>query len=146
MPFEGYTTKDVECYPLLASGPTPASGATAWAWGSWLELVPVNTIASNFVITHLVALEDPVAAIDTRHQAVFQLATGLAGSEVVIASIPVTYLIDSAVGHLAPWIFPLPAPRYVAANARISIRCTDSIASARTYGGCKIVYIKLPYI
>lgn len=145
MSFLGYTTKNVECYPLAASGPTCASPATAWTWGTWVELVPINTITVDFVITHLVALEDPVAALDTRHQTVFQLGIGTAGSEVVIASIAVTWLIDSAAGHLAPWSFPLPVPRKVAANSRVAIRCTDSIAAIRTYGGCKIIYVRLPY-
>lgn len=145
-PYAGYTTKDVECYPLAAAGPTVASLVTAWAWNStWTQLVPVSTIAVDFVITHFIALEDPVAAVDARHQVVFQIGTGTAGSEVVRASIPVTYLIDSAVGHLAPWIFPLAIPRQIAANSRVAIRVTDSIAAIRTYGGCKIVYIRLPY-
>jgi len=145
MSFLGYTTKDIKCYPLAASGPTVASPATAWAWGSWVELVPANAITVDFVITHLIALEDPVAAVDVRHQAVFQIGIGSAGAEVAIISIPVTYLIDSAVGHLAPWVFPLPAPRKVNANSRVAVRVTDSIAAVRTYGGCKIVYIELPY-
>jgi len=146
MSYLGYTTKNIECYPLAASGPTVASPATAWAWGSWVEIVPANTITSDFVITHLIALEDPATpAVDTRIQTVFQLGIGDAGSEVVIISIPVTFLIDSKVGHVAPWIIPLPVPRKVAANSRVAIRVTDSVATAFTYGGCKIVYIKLNY-
>ena len=145
MSFLGYTTKDVECYPLAASGPTVASPATAWTWGSWVEIVPGNTMTVDFVITHFVALEFPTAAVDTRHQTVFQLGVGAAGSEVAIISIPVTWLIDSAVGHLAPWIFPLPTPRKITANSRVAIRVAHSAAVASTFGGCKIVYVKLPY-
>jgi len=145
MSYLGYTTKNIKCYPLAASGPTVASPATAWQWGSWVELVPAGTITVDFVITHFVLLEDPVAAVDARHQAVFELGVGASGSEVAIIDIPVTYLIDSAVGHLAPWIIPLPVPRKVNANSRVAIRCTDSIAAIRTYGGVKIVYIELPY-
>jgi len=145
MSFLGYTTKDIKCYPNAAAGPTIASPATAWAWSGWTELVPADTITSDFVITHVVLLEDPVAAVDTRHQMVIELGVGGAGSEDTIVSIPVTYLIDSAVGHTAPWVIPLPVPRKVSANSRVSIRVTDSVAAARTYGGVKIVYIELPY-
>lgn len=147
MAYDGYTTKEIECYPLLAAGPTCASVATAWTWpASWTELVPVNTITSNFVIVAFVALEFPTGSTDTRHQTLFQIGTGSAGSEVAIASIPVTWLIDSTVGHLSPWVFPLAIPRYVAANLRVAIRVTDEMAVAYTYGGCKIMYIRMPYV
>lgn len=147
MTYLGYTTKAIECYPLSAAGPTIVSSATAWAWpASWTELVPVNTIAVDFVITHFIALEFPTGSVDARHQTLFQIGTGTAGAEVVIASIPVTWLIDSAVGHLSPWIFTLAVPRKVTANLRVAIRVTDEMAVAYTYGGCKIMYIRLPYV
>lgn len=97
------------------------------------------------MVTHLVALEDPVAAVDTRQQVVFQLGVGSPASEVPIVSIPVTYYIDSAVGHLAPWVFPLPSPRFVSGLSRVAIRCTDNISAIRSYGPVKIVYNPLPY-
>ena len=147
MPYEGYTTKEIECYPLAAAGPTVVSSATAWAWpASWTELVPVNTITAAFAIIGFTALEFPTGSIDARHQTLFQIGTGAAGSEVVVASIPVSWYIDSAVGHCSPWVFPLAVPRYAAANLRVAIRVTDEMAVAYTYGGCKIMYIKLPYV
>lgn len=147
MAYLGYTTKEIKCYPLLAAGPTVASVATAWTWpASWTQLVPVNTITSNFVIVGFVALEFPTASVDSRHSTLFQIGTGTAGAEVVIASISVTWLIDSLVGHLSPWVFCLPVPRYVTANLRVAIRVTDEMAVAYTYGGCKIMYIELPYV
>ncbi len=47
---------DHDVYPVLASGPDPATGSTAWTWGSWVELVPVNTITTPFAIEGLTAL------------------------------------------------------------------------------------------
>lgn len=147
MAYLGYTTKEIECYPILAAGPTVVSTAVAWTWpASYTQLVPVNTIAVDFVITHFVTLEFPTASLDARHQTLFQIATGTAGAEVNIASIPVTWLIDSLVGHLSPWIFPLVVPAYVVANKRVAIRVTDEMAVAYTYGGCKIMYIRMPYV
>lgn len=147
MPYLGYTTKEIECYPLAAPGPTIVSSATAWAWpAAWTELVPVNTIAVDFVITHFISLEFPTGSTDVRHQTLFQIGTGTAGAEVVVASIPVTWLIDSGVGHLSPWMFPLVVPRQVIANKRVAIRVTDEMAVAYTYGGCKIMFIRLPFV
>ena len=147
MAYEGYTTKEIKCYPLAAAGPTIVSSATAWAWpAAWTELVPVNTIASNFVIISFTSLEFPTASLDARHQTLFQIGTGAAASEVAVVSIPVSWYIDSGVGHCSPWVFPIVVPRYVALNTRVAIRVTDEMAVAYTYGGCKIMYIELTYV
>jgi len=146
MAYNGYTTKEIKCYPVLAAGPTIVSSATGWTWpASWTELVPASTITSNFAIIGLTALEFPTASTDARHQTIIQIGTGAAISEVVIASIPISWYIDSGVGHCSPWIFPLVIPRYVVANLRVAIRCTDEMAVAYTYGGVKIMYVELPY-
>jgi len=147
MAYLGYTTKEIECYPLAAAGPNVVSSGVAWGWpAAWTELVPVNQIAVDFVITHFISLEFPTAATDVRHQTLFQIGTGLAGFEVLRVSIPVTWYIDSGVGHCAPWVFCLPIPRQIDANSRVAIRVTGEIALAATYGGCKIMYIRLPYV
>jgi hypothetical protein len=134
------TTRNYKSYPAAAAGVTAASGTSAWTFGSWVELVPVNTITSIFYIAALIGLEEPTAPVDVRHEVVAEIGTGAGGSEVVIISIPVDTFIDSAVGHLASWYLMLPEPKEVAANTRIAVRVADEEAAARTYGPFKIFY------
>ena len=49
----GYTVKDIKVYPDGSAGVSCSSTATAWQWGSWVELVPASTITNDFVITHV---------------------------------------------------------------------------------------------
>jgi len=46
-----------ECYPTLASGVTVTGAAGAWTNGAYVEIIPANTVTSDFDI-HFVSIED----------------------------------------------------------------------------------------
>ena len=146
---ETYTTSLVKSYPYLATGVNITSSVTAWTWpASWTELVPANAITNVIDINAITCIE-PVAegtSLDVTYQGVIQIGKGTAGAEVSIISIPVTFLIDTKAEHIPfKMIFTLPIPVRVAANTRIAIRVTDSLAGALTWGPIKIQYIKGVY-
>lgn len=138
----GYTNIEVKCYPLASSGPTIASGATAWAFGSWVEVVPVNTITVDFMLYAVVCFIAPTAAIDVRHEGLLEVGIGASESEVTIVQIPFDYFIDTAAGHCMEQLISLMPPLKVPANSRVALRIADDVASALTYGGCKIQYVE----
>jgi len=137
----GYTTSDIKCYPLAASGPTIGSGASAWTFGSWVEVVPANTITVDFSLLAVICFIDPAAAIDVRHEGLLEIGIGAAGSEVTIVQVPFSYFIDSAAGHCMEQVIEI-YPRKIPANSRVALRIADDVASALTYGGCKIQYFE----
>lgn len=50
------------CYPTLANGVTVAGGAGAWELGSFVEIVPINTLTEDFDV-HYISVED-LSAVD----------------------------------------------------------------------------------
>lgn len=81
------------------------------------------------------------AAVDVSHEVEIDIATGESGSEVVIATVPFVFRIDSAVGHQPVIFLPFSEPLEVAANARLSVRVRQSLATTSvTYNGIKIFY------
>ena len=141
-----YTDELIKSYPAAAAGVQPVSSATLWTFGSWLELVPVNTITKDFDIHAVPFLFPPVGLTkDVRYQGVIQLGIGPSTSEVPIISLPVTFLSDTLVGHVPEkQIYTLPVPRRVPANTRVVVRAANSGSVALTYGPVKIRYIERP--
>jgi len=136
------TTATYKAYPAAAAGISRASsGSTAWSNSAYTELVPVSTITSTFYIAGITLMYPNTAAVDTTHEFEIDIATGSAASEVVIMTIPLSYRIDSAVGHHATIFVPFPEPREVAANTRLSVRVRQALATTSiTYSGIKIMY------
>jgi len=136
-----YTTKEILCYPLAAAGAYATSSTTAWAWGSWAELVPANTITSDFIILGIyVHIEKKLA---TYHFQV-QIGKGSAGAETSIATVAGHWYYASTAGFaVRKRYFPLPIPIKVSANERIAVRVTDEAAAAYAYR-VSINYIELP--
>lgn len=136
------TTLTYKAYPAAAAGISRASsGSTAWSPSAYTELVPVNTITSTFYIAGITLMYPNTAAVDVTQEVEIDIATGSAGSEVIIATIPFSYRIDSAVGHQASIFIPLAEPKEVAANTRLSVRVKQSLATTSiTFSGIKIMY------
>jgi hypothetical protein len=139
-----YTNKQLLSYPATAGGISRASsGSTAWSNSGYTELVPVNTITSTFYICGLTVMYTNNAAADTSVGVEIDIATGSGGAEVVIATIPFVFRIDSALGYHPVIFLQLPEPKQVAANTRLSVRVRQSLATTTvTYNGIKILYLK----
>jgi hypothetical protein len=136
------TTAVYKAYPAAAAGITRASsGSSAWSNSAYTELVPVNTITSNFYIAGVTLMYSNNASVDVSHEVELDIATGSSGSESVIMTIPFVFRIDSAVGHQPVIFIPISEPREVAANTRLSVRVRQSLATTVvTYNGIKIMY------
>jgi len=135
----GYTTAEIKIEAL--SGPTVLSGAAAWGFGSWTTIVPANTITVDFTLLSIICFIDPLAATDVRHEGLLEIGIGAFGSEVTIIQVPFDYFIDTAAGHCMEQVIEI-YPRKIPANSRVAVRIADDVASALTYGGCKIQYFE----
>ena len=136
----GSTTNRYLAYPNTVAGKSLVSSATAWTFGSYVELVPVNTITVDFYIVGFVWLTFPTAAVDVTVETLFEVATGLAASEVLAVQFPSTWRIDSAAGHMPLPQIILPEPKLIAANTRLSARVANTGTVAFTYAGFKLLY------
>jgi len=121
-------------YPLLADPVTLTSSASAWTYGSYAEIVPADTITSDFWITGIEA-SNPSAADNY----VICIATGGAGAETDIIEVPVTRTDITAAGVIMSVIIPVNPPVKVSANTRISGRSASKAANANTID-VKILY------
>jgi len=136
-----YTTKEIRIYPSAAGGVEAYSGTAVWAWGSWVELVPANTITSDFLILGVVYDQYYALSESVRWQV--QLGVGAAGAEAPIASVAGTHYYYSASGWGDFPFYPLVIPRKVPANSRVAVRATDDDPTA--FRHCvKIQYVELP--
>jgi len=137
------TTNRYLSYPAAAGGISRASsGGVAWSFSAYTELVPVNTITSDYYIAGLTwCWHTPLAAVDTTYEWIIELATGASSSEVLIIQVPASVRMDTAVGYAPSNIVIFPEPKYVAANTRISVRVAYSLATtSNTLTGIKILY------
>jgi hypothetical protein len=133
--------------PAAAIGLAPVSGASAWAFGSWVELS--SGLSTGVYITGFsYQIQTSPAAADTVYEQLFEIGTGAGGAESTKLQIPTSYRADtitSANNGLGYWMLKeqyvfFPEPYYIPAGTRVAIRVTDSIASALTYGGVKVFY------
>ena len=134
---ENYTSAEIKSYPSAAAGPTATAGASAWAEGTLVEVVPINTIAANFSLLGLTAFIAPLGTADTRLEGVFNI---YAGAD-LIASVPFDWYIDSALGHTMEQVIPIMPAKMVAANSQIRVAVASSLASS-VFGGFKIQYVE----
>jgi hypothetical protein len=137
------TTNRYLSYPAAAAGISRASsGSTAWSFSAYTEIVPVNTITSNFYLAGLTwAWHTPVAVADTTYEWIIELATGAAASEVLVVQVPCSVRADTLVGYVPSNFITFPEPKLIAANTRISVRVAYSLATtSNTLTGIKIMY------
>lgn len=74
--------RPAKCYPTLANGITINGGASAWQLGSFVEIIPANTITSAYDI-HWVCVES-VSATDTYELVLY---SGSVGNEIEIGRV-----------------------------------------------------------
>jgi hypothetical protein len=137
------TTNRYLAYPAAAAGISKASsGGAAWSFSTYVEIVPVNTITATYYIAGFTWMwHTPPALADTTYEVLFELATGLAGSEVLALQVPSSYRGDTLVGYVPSNFIVFPEPKQIAANTRISMRLAQSLATTvYTYSGIKIMY------
>ena len=137
------TTKRYLSYPAAAAGISRASsGSTAWTFSAYTELVPVNAIIAEYNLSGLTwAWHTPVAAVDVTYEWIIEIATGLAGSEVLIAQIPCSIRGDTLVGYVPSNYVIFPEPKVIATLTRLSVRVAYSLATTvNTLSGIKILY------
>jgi len=106
-------------YPPNAAGVTITSAAGAYTKGAYTEIIPVDTILTQYFITG-VTLSN--LTVNTDYE--LDIATGLAASEVIIAT--VSHKTDNT--NLAhECLFPVPIK--ISSNTRISARSSDGTGS-----------------
>jgi len=140
--FNGLTTKPIEVYPSKADPILIVSGNVTWGVGSWVEIVPANTITSRFAILGVIV--DPGSLGSERRYEV-DLGKGAAGAETVIATVYNKWEYVTAAGRrpiAQPIMFPIPLE--VEANSRIAARAADNTTSTLNYR-VKIIYVELPW-
>lgn len=140
------TTDRYLAYPAAANGISRASsGGAAWSFSAYTEIVPVNTITSDFYLVGVTwAWHTPIAAADTTYEWILEIASGAAASEVLLVQIPSSIRCDTLVGYVPSNVVILPEPKFVAANTRLSCRVAYSLlTTSNTLTGIKIFY-KMP--
>jgi hypothetical protein len=108
----GYSTHVPTVVPLSASFATITSGSSAWAFGSWVELLSAAQVTTAIRITGL------LAANITRPQEI-QIGFGASGSEVAKTTIP--YGHTGGGGDGIDYV-RLGRPLCVSSGTRISMR------------------------
>ena len=114
--------------PANAAPISLQSAAGAYNKGNYVEIIPVNSIGFTYYIVGIY-INIQTAGVDYE----IDVATGLAASEIIIATESASY---SSANRSFDMIFPIPIK--VAANTRISMRCSDA-------AGSNIVKVKLRY-
>ena len=134
-----YTSQPISLYPLLADPPSVAAGAGTWLFSAWTELVPVNTITTDFLLLGVVA---STLAISTNLWVV-QFGVGGVGAESAIVAMSFEAWQASNVGYeiYAPHYFPSPIK--VAANSRLAFRVARNVASGPGVY-VRAIYVLLP--
>ena len=125
--------------PQAAAGAAPVTGASAWQWGSWVDLLP-NGHPYPIAVTGVAFQVTNIPAADTTVEQLLELGTGVAGAEVAVAQVPHSFRQDTAVGYyeMPALAFLFPEPIRVRANVRVAVRATNSIAQAVTIAGVKL--------
>lgn len=137
------TTLRYLAYPAAAAGISRASsGGAAWSWSAYTEVVPASTITASFNLAGFTwCWHTPAAGADTTYQVLFDIASGGAGSEVLVAQVPCSFRGDTLVGYVPSNIIIFPEPVVIPANTRLSVRVAQSLATtSQTYTGIKILY------
>src|SRR3990170_62133 len=126
--------------PAAAAGLTPASSASAWAYGSYV--VASASLTTDIYVIGIAFQVTNIPALDVTHQSLFEIATGAGGAETTQIQIPYSHRPDTLAGYYlnsSLQVF-LPEDFLITAGTRVAVRATDSLASAITYNGVKIMY------
>jgi len=135
-----YTEKPQKVYPLAQGALEIQSGNSVWGWGSWYELVPANTITSDFII---VGVYINPGNISWNRYFDMQWGKGAAASETPIVTVTGNSAEETLAGIVYRHLFALGFPIKVAANSRIAVRVCDGRADMCHYY-VKVAYIEFP--
>jgi hypothetical protein len=131
---------DIDAFPAGAAGITPISAASVWGFGLWTQLTTgfafdIYIISLSFQITN-------IPALDTTVEQLFEIGIGTAGAEITEVQVPYNVRNDTQVGYYLtrPEHIFLPEPIEITAGNRIAVRVADSLATAITYNGVKIMF------
>lgn len=119
-------------YPKLANPVTVATGVAAWAEGSWIEIIPANTIATAFWIVGFYWN-------CSVYHSILELGAGAEGSEIQILNIPKTIVFSTAHGAVVHSPDFLPLLVRIPANTRISARTADAHTASSNHE-VKVIY------
>jgi len=126
--------------PNVTTGLSPASAASAWGYGAWIQAsagmdVDVYLSGFSFQITN-------TPSLDVTTEQLFEIGTGVIGSEVTKIQIPYSIRVDTIDCYYLTNIFNVyfPEPMLVSAGTCITVRAADSLVTAITYNGVKIMY------
>ena len=123
------------------AGDQPISSASAWAFGSWVWIADA-TVAFNICGVSFQPTTSP--GNDATHDILFEIGLGAVGAEQTVIQIPYSVRSDSSLEYFKnkPIMFPeLWGPvRY---GTRLSVRVTDSQASAITYDSFKLLVAEI---
>lgn len=115
-------------YPLLSDVIVVTAGAGVWLEGSYIDIVPINTITTPFWIYGVLF----VGSSDARYP-LLTLATGSAGSEIPFAHFTKLAFYEASTNLI-------PCPILKVANTQIRAKVADNNAIATTYG-VKLLYM-----
>ncbi len=122
-----YVDSPSKCYPTLANGITLEGVAGAWTLGAFKEIIPANTITSDFSI-YFIIIEG--ATLDDVYEIVLYMV------ETEIARVRLS-IVDLAQGSVLPFL-PVQTPR-LTKNSQIQGKC------ANMAGGSEDITISLHY-
>lgn len=114
--------KPSKCYPTLANGIVVTGGVPAWALGSFVEVIPANTITTMFDI-HYINFED-ASATDSYELVLYG---GLGGAEVEVGRVRTSR--ESATSGITN--VPIQIPPQMA-NTRISAKVASKTGNGDT--------------
>jgi hypothetical protein len=128
--------------PASANGLAPVSGASAWAFGTWVTAS--STLPTGIRIVGISLQTTYKPGLDVTNEIFLEIGTGASGSELTKIQVPYSQRKDSAIGYFETEIYNMffPEPFFVSGGSRIAVRITDNVASALTYSGVKIFYIE----
>jgi hypothetical protein len=128
--------------PAAATGLAPISGASAWAFGSWVTAVSPLPIGIRIVGITFQTTYKP--ATDTTNEIFLEIGIGKIGSEITKIQVPYSQRKGTALGYFQTEIYNMffPEPYLISGGNRVAVRITDNVASALTYSGVKIFYIE----
>lgn len=130
--------------PTAAAGLTPASAASAWGYGTWVEVVSAASNTTSKYISGFSFQITNVPALDTSTEQLFEIGTGASSAEVTKVQVPYSIRADTLANYYMTNIFNVyfPEPMVISTGTRIAVRVADSLTSAITYNGVKLLYLE----
>lgn len=119
----GWTTTPPLVAPTGGSFVTVTSGGAAWAFGSWVEVLPAAMVPTAIMLTGIVP-----TAIGVPHE--IQIGAGAAGAESSLITLP--YATSAGGGDGFNYL-RFPRPICISAGTRISVRSRSGTPSSQWF-------------